>query len=112
MKKFSIIELFKKYVMCLAFSVLLLVIVLLSEILRNLVLAVSSAMSSGIFILNLLSWYVLMSFVFLIIPLFLLASLLINPKLMEAFLATFGVTEELLDKKKKNEAKKEQLENV
>jgi hypothetical protein len=31
---------------------------------------------------------------------------------MEAFLATFGVTEELLDKKKKNEAKKEQLENV
>jgi len=39
-------------------------------------------------------------FVFGIVPLCLLLLLFIYPKLMKKFFATFGVTEELLEKKK------------
>jgi hypothetical protein len=72
----------------------------LSEILRDVVLAVASAVSSGIFILNVVGFYVLISFVFVIIPLTVLFLFLLNPKVMKAFFATFGVTEELLEKEK------------
>jgi hypothetical protein len=105
MKEISVRELVKKYLMCVLFSFLLFVIVWLSEMLRYIVTALALAMSSGVFVLNLFGVYIFFLFVFGIVPLCLLPLLLIYPKLMKAFFATFGVTEKLLDKKKKNEDK-------
>jgi len=92
----------RKYMLCAVFSFLLFVIVWLSEMLRYIVTALASAMSSGVFVLNLFGVYIFFLFVFGIVPLCLLPLLLIYPKLMKAFFATFGVTEEVLDKKKEN----------
>jgi len=95
----------RKYLLCVVFSFLLFVIVWLSEMLRYIVTVLASAMSSGVFVLNLFGVYIFFLFVFGIVPLCLLPLLLMNPKLMKAFFATFGVTEELLDKKKEKTEK-------
>jgi len=63
------------------------------------------AMASGGY--NLLTMSVLILFVFGIIPLFLLSMWFYNPLVVKNLLATFGLTEKSLDKKKE---KKEQRE--
>jgi hypothetical protein len=98
-------DIIRKWVLCMLFSFLLLVVVWLSEILRNTVDAVASALSSGVLVLNLFGVFIFFLFVLVIVPLCLLSLWLVYPKLMKSFFATFGVTEELLEKKK---TKKEQ----
>ena len=98
-------DIFRKWLLCLFLSFILFIIVWFSEIFHNIVLAVSSGWSSGIFVLMLFSVAVFFLFVFGIVPLCLLSLLLIYPKLMKKFFAAFGVTEELLEKKKKKEDK-------
>jgi hypothetical protein len=108
----TIRKIVRKYLLCLAFSFLLFVVVWLSEMLRYIVTTLGLAMSSGILVLNLVGVYIFFLFVFGIVPLCLLPLLLIYPKLMKAFFATFGVTEELLDKRKtKKEERNGDAEN-
>lgn len=86
-----------KYKSCVLFSFLLFVIVWLSEILRDIMLAVSSGWSSGIPILMAYSAFVFFFFVFGIIPLILLG---LGERMRKALLGTLNIDEELLDKKK------------
>lgn len=92
----------RRYKSCVLFSFLLFVIVWLSEILRYIMLAVSSGWSSGIPILMAYSVLAFFSFVFGFIPLILLG---LGERMRKALLGTLNIDEELLDKKKKNEAK-------
>jgi len=92
----------RKYLVCLIFSFDLFVLVWLSEILRNIVLAVSSGWSSGILVLMLYSVLISFLFVFGIIPLALLSLWLINPLLIKKLFMTFALTEKSLDRKKKS----------
>jgi hypothetical protein len=96
-------QIIKKYVICLIFSVDLFVLVWLSEILRNIVLAMSAGLNSGIFTLVLFSVEIFFLFVFGIVPLILLSMWLISPIPVRKLLVQFGLTEKLFDKKgKKN----------
>ena len=100
----------RKYILCLSFSFLLFIVVWLSEMLRYIADAVAAAMSSGVLVLNLFGVFIFFLFVFGIVPLCLLSLLLISPKLTRAFFSTFGVTEELLEKKKtKKETEKKEM---
>ena len=105
-------EIFRKYLLCVFFSFVLFVVVWLSEILRDIVLAVSAGWSSGIVILMLYSVFIFFLFVFGIVPLCLLSLFLFAPKLMRRFFATLGVTEDLLEKKKtKKESQQKETVN-
>jgi len=87
-----------KYYPCVLFSFLLFIIVWLSEILRDIMLAMSSGWSSGIPILMAYSAFVFFLFVFGIIPLILLG---LGEKMRKALLGAFNIDEELLEKKEK-----------
>ncbi len=99
----------RNYLLCLFFSFLLFIVVWLSEMLRYIVEALASAMSSGVLILNLFGVFIFFLFVFGIVPLCLLPLFLFAPKLMRKFFATFGVTEDLLEKKKTKKATSKKL---
>ena len=97
----------RKYLVCIIFSFDLFVLVWLSEILRNIVLAVSSGWSSGIFILMAYSALIFFLFVFGIVPSVLLVMWLLSPFPIRKLLAgQFGLTEKSLDKKKNLKPKK------
>lgn len=98
----------KRYFVCLIFSFDLLVLVWLSEILRNITLAVASGWSSGIAVLMAYSVLILFLFVFGIVPLSVLGLWLISPLAIKKLLVTFGLSEKVLDKKRKTEDKTEQ----
>ena len=84
----------KKYLVCLFFSFDLLILVWLSEMLRSIIMATAS----GGYNLSTVSVFIL--FVFGIIPLFLLGMWFYNPLVVKNPLATFGLAEKSLDKKK------------
>lgn len=90
----------KKYLVCLVFSFDLFLLVWLSEILRNITLAVASGWSSGIAVLMVYSALIFFGFVFGIIPIALLGIWFYNPLVLKNLLSTFGLTEKSLDKKK------------
>lgn len=92
----------RKYVVCLVFSFDLFVLVWLSEILRNMTLAISSGWSSGISVLMLYSALIFFLFVFLLVPSILLAMWLLSPIPIRKLLVQFGLTEKSLDKKKES----------
>ena len=75
-------------------------LVWLSEILRDIMLAVSAGWSSGIFVLMAYSVFIFFLFVFGIIPIILLAMLRVSPDIMRNIFSTVGLTEKSLDKKK------------
>ena len=103
-----------KYLECLMFSIifsfLLFLLVWLSEIDSKIVNALSLAMSSGVFVLDMFAGIFFLLFVFVMIPLIVFMMWCFNPSLVEALFAAVGLTEEVrakilrLDKKK---AKKE-----
>ena len=96
-------QIIKKYVICLIFSFDLFVLVWLSEMLRPIVLAVSSGLTSGIPLLIAYVSGIFFLFVFGIIPAILLAMWLISPIPIKKLLVQFGLNEKLLDKKPKKD---------
>jgi hypothetical protein len=71
---------------------------------RYIVTALASAMSSGVFVLNLFGVYIFFLFVFGIVPLCLLSMWLINPLAIKKLLSTFDLTEKSVEKKKPKKA--------
>lgn len=94
---------FRKYFVCLIFSFDLLILVWLSEILRDIMLAAASGWSSGVAILMAYSLSILSLFVFGIVPLTVLGLWYMNPLAIRKLLVTFGLSEKMLDKKKSKE---------
>jgi hypothetical protein len=89
----------------------LLVLVWLSEILRNVTLAVASGWSSGIAVLMAYSVLTLLLFAFVIVPLTVLSLWSINPLVIKKLFVTFGLSEKMLDKKRKTENPKAEQKN-
>lgn len=87
----------KAYPSCVLFSFLLFIIVWLSEILREVMLDMSSGWSSGIPILMGYSVLIFFAFVFGIVPLVVWG---LGEKMRKALLGAFNIDEELLEKKK------------
>ncbi len=88
----------KKYGVCLIFSFDLFVLVWLSEMLRPVVLAVSTGFTSGIpFLITYVS-AIFFLFVFGIIPTILLAMWFISPIPIKKLLVQFGLNEKLFDR--------------
>jgi ABC-type multidrug transport system permease subunit len=77
----------------------------LSEMLRYIVEALASAMSSGVLVLNLFGVFIFFLFVFGIVPLCLLGMWFMNPLAIKKLFMTFGLTEKSLDEEKENEDK-------
>lgn len=99
-------SIFRKWLLCLVFSFDLFILVWLSEILRNIVLAVSSGWSSGIFVLMAYSALIFFLFVLGIVPLVLLSIWFLNPLIIKKLFMTFGLTEKSIKKKKPKESQK------
>ena len=91
----------KKYFICIVFSLDLFILVLLSEILRNVMLAVSTGLNSGMMLLIAISAGFFFAFIFIIIPSILLVMWIANPMVTKNLLVQFGLTEKLFDKKSK-----------
>ena len=88
---------FRRYLICLFFTLDLAVLVLFSELLRS---AMMGFASTGYTIFNTLT-FILM--VFAVVPLSLLFLWFMNPLAVKKLLVTFGLNEKLLDKKRKTE---------
>lgn len=91
----------KKYVVCVIFSIDLLVLVWISEILRSLMMAFASTITlTNVTLIPLLaSLFVLIMFLFGFIPLSLLIVWSLNPLAIKKLFATFALTEKSLDKR-------------
>ena len=94
-------QILKKYVLCLIFSVDLFVLVWLSEMLRNVVLAISTGLNSGLPLLIAYGLGIFSLFVFGIVPSVLLVLWLINPLIIKKLLVQFGLTEDISEDKEK-----------
>ena len=88
----------KKFIISIAFSFTLFVLVWLSAILENITNAVAAGWSSGIPSLMGFSVGIFFLFVFLIIPAIIFAIWSVSPLVVKKLLSTFDLNEELLEK--------------
>ena len=95
----------KKYSICIIFSVDLFVLVWLSEMLRYVVMAMSTGLNSGITPLIIFSIEIFFAFVFVIVPSFLLIMWIINPLVIKRLFVQFGLTERIFNKKETKDVK-------
>jgi hypothetical protein len=86
----------KKFIISIAFSFALFVIVWLSAILENITNAVATGWSSGIPLLMGYSVGIFFLFVFLIVPVIIFSMWSVSPLVVKKMLGTFDLDEEML----------------